>query len=982
MRIKPKTLLISLATAVTLYALLGFLLLPALGLYLVNKQFEQRATVPAHLESIRFNPFTLELTLSDLHIGEPEQPEVAFSRLYANLQVNSLWQRALHLRDVELEQASTRVHFAEDGTLNLTELFILPEPEDKPAEETEGGVFPLRIDRLALIGNSLQFQDLRPAEAVEFGYDAVDIELTNLSTLPDDNTLMQINASGPYGARIEWEGQLSISPLASSGTLHVHDAQLKTFWPYVHEQLPLVLNQGILDLSGLYQLSLAEGTELLLSDVRLQLRDLDLTTAEKPRLRLASLEVTDTSVDLARQEVRLGSIRSQGLEAWAARLKDGQIDLLQLLPPAAPAEPTETTAPSEPATETVASPDSGPALDTAALTATADAPSAPEEPAAWRILLGEAQLQDYRLRLTDHQPAQPVQLDIGPLNLNVSDFDSQSESPFNLSLDTGLNQDGSLAVTGAVGINPVTADLQIRTQNIDLSLAQPYLEPLVRLELKSGLLDSQLGLQLTDTSPLQLQVSGQAAVHGLHVVDGPAKRDLLKWKTLQLDELRYQGNSLSINRVALQQPYVRFIINRDMSTNFSNLVITQADSAPASQQPGDPFGIRIGGINISDGSANFADFSLTPNFATGIEQLNGSIGTLDNQSNKTAAVDLNGKVDRYAPVTIKGSLTPFDPLNSLDIATRFKSVELTTLTPYSGKFAGYPIRKGRLNLDLHYRINQGQLQADNKLLLEDLQLGERVDSPDAVDLPIRLAIALLKDTKGNIDIELPVSGDLNSPEFSVMPIVWQTLRNLVLRATQAPFKFIAGLAGAGDADLSQLSFSPGSDQLNIQTQQVLNTLASALQERPQLILEVQGVSATDPDGPALAAVRLDQEMRQLAASKMRRPPEDLAEIELDEKDQTRLINDLYEQRHPEEPEAWQELTREERNLARRQALIDSWSDAPLPLRRLAQQRAATIKHWLVDEGGLEADRIHLLEVSEGTADEDGNIASQLQLGSG
>nr|WP_285261355.1 DUF748 domain-containing protein [Halopseudomonas bauzanensis] len=949
MRIKPRILLISLASAVALYALLGSLLLPAIALHVVNKQFEQRATVPARLDSIKFNPFTLELTLSGLHIGEPEQPQVAFDRLYANLQIDSLWTSAVHLRDVELEQASTRVHFAEDGTLNLTELFTLPEPEEQVVDESDSGPFPVRIDRLALIGNSLQFQDLRTAEPVEFGYDAVDIELTNLSTLPDDNTLMQISASGPYGARIDWEGQLSISPLTSSGTLEINDAQLSTFWPYVHEQLPLNLNSGALNLSSAYQLSLVDGTELVLSDVQLQLSDLDLAAENQPLLRLSSLEVSDTSMDLARREVRLGTLHSQELEAWAARQQDGQIDWLALLPPA------------EPTTEQQA--------------------AEPEQP--WRILLSQAQLRDYRLHLTDRQPNKPVELNIGPLNLDLSEFDSQSESPFQLRLDTVLNESGELAVTGAVGINPISVDLQVETEDIDLTLAQPYIEPLVRLELRSGQLDSTLRVQLEQLEPLQLAVTGQAGVQQLHVVDGPAKRDLLKWQSLQLDDLDYQGNNLSINKASLRQPYVRFIINRDMSTNFSDLMVPQPTDAPetVTSDSSEPFGIRIGGISINNGSANFADFSLTPNFATGIEQLNGNIGTLDNQSNKAAAVDLNGKVDRYAPVTIKGSLTPFDPLNSLHIATSFKNVELTTLTPYSGKFAGYRIRKGRLNLDLHYQIDRGQLKADNRMLLEDLQLGERVDSPDAVDLPVRLAVALLKDTKGNIDIELPVAGDLNSPEFSVMPIVWQTLRNLVLRATQAPFKFIAGLAGAGDADLSQLGFAAGSAELDPQARQTLATLSSALQERPQLILEVEGNSAANADGPALAGQRLEYEMRQLAASKMRRPPENPTEIELDDKDQAKLIRELHEQRALPVAEQWQELPREERDQVMRQALIDSWSDSPLPLRRLAQQRASTIKDWLVDEGGLEAERIHLLDASEGAADGDGNVATQLQLGS-
>lgn len=959
MRMKPKTLLISLVAALTLYALLGFVLLPAITLHLVNKQLEQRATVPAQLDDIKFNPFTLELTLHGLHIGEPQQPEVAFSRLYANLQIDSLWTRAVHLRDLELEQASTRVHFAENGSLNLAELFILPESPEQP-EDSDSGPFPLRIDRLALIDNSLQFRDLRPAEPVEFGYDAVDMELSNLSTLPEDNALMQVSASGPYGARIDWQGRLGISPLTSSGTLRISEAQLSTFWPYVQEQLPLTLHQGSLDISAEYQLSLAEGTELRLSDVQMQLSDLDLASADNPLLRLNSLEISDTSLDLVRREVRLGSIRSQGLEAWATRQEDGQIDWLQLL------QPGNTT------TETTSGEQATPA------TAEVDSET---EAAPWRILLSAAQLREYQLHLTDHQPSQPVKLDIGPLNLDLNDFDSLAETPFQLRLDTALNTDGHLNMTGEVGINPVSADLQVETRDIDLTLAQAYIEPLVRLELKSGLLGTRSRVQLSQLEPLQLQVTGQAGVQQLHVVDGPAKRDLLKWQSLQLDEFDYRGDSLSIGKVNLQQPYVRFIINRDMSTNFSDLVVSQPAADTSDSTDSEPMAIRIGGIDITNGSANFADFSLRPNFATGIEQLNGHIGTLDNQSPKAAAVDLSGKVDRYAPVSIKGSLTPFDPLNSLDIATRFQNVELTTLTPYSGKFAGYRIRKGRLNLDLHYQIDQGQLKADNRLLLEDLQLGERVDSADAVDLPVRLAVALLKDTKGNIDIELPVAGDLNNPEFSVMPIVWQTLRNLVLRATQAPFKFIAGLAGAGNTDLSQLGFAAGSAELNPEARQTLGTLSTALQERPQLILEVEGISAISADGPALAAQRLEHEMRQLAASKMRRPPENPAEIELDEKDQARLVRELHEQRALPVPEQWKELSRDERDLAMRQALIESWSDSPLPLRRLAQQRAATIKDWLVDEGGMEAERIHLLDASEGAADSNGLVATQLQLGS-
>src|SRR5690606_23705493 len=333
-------------------------------------------------------------------------------------------------------------------------------------------------------------------------------------------------------------------------------------------------------------------------------------------------------------------------------------------------------------------------------------------------------------------------------------------------------------------------------------------------------------------------------------LDTLRERDFVRWKQVRVGGLDYRhGESLNIERVELDQPYARFVINENLTTNVSELIVPQPATANDTKaETGKPLAIHIGGVAIKDGSANFADFSLTPSFATAIQQMNGRIGVLDNQKPQAASVDIQGKVDRYAPMSIKGKLTPFDPLNSLDIATSFKNVELTTITPYSGKFAGYRIRKGRLNLDLHYRIEKGQLNAENKVLVENLQLGERVDSPDAVDLPIRLAVALLKDTQGRIAIELPVQGDLNNPEFSVMPIVWQTLRNLVLRAAQAPFKFIAGLVGGSNVDLSTVPFSAGSAQLDDDARQVLDTLAKALEERPNLRLEVEGQAAQSADG--------------------------------------------------------------------------------------------------------------------------------------
>ena len=954
-----KRALSALLITVFLYSLIGFLILPGIALRIANQQLAQYATLPASLQRVQLNPFTLELSLWGLRIGESGQEQLSFQRLYANLQSDSLWSGALHLSDVELDGARTEILFAKDGTLNLTQLFNLPQSQAEPkAENSEP--FPLRIDSIRLREKSLRFQDLRPSEAVEFAYDALNLELHNLSTLAGDNAEMTMTASGPHGAQIDWRGQVSLTPITSSGSLSVSDGRLSTFWPYVRDALPLVLKEGQVDLSSDYRLDLSSGTELQLSKIKVQLAPFAIDDPQgKPLVRLQRLDIDNTSLDLAKQQVVVGEVRSQGLEAWAAREADGQLDWQKLFakPESAnseAAEPAQQAGESKP----------------------------------WQVLLQDVQLRDYKAHLADRVPQQEVAVDVGPLNLDLKNFDSLGDKPFDLRLDTGLGKQGKLQAAGNVQLSPTSAQLKVATQDIDLRLAQAYLSPFIRLELRSGLLGSDLDVQLTSTEPLALSVTGSAHVDQLHTLDTLRERDFVRWKQVRVGGLDCRhGESLAIERVELDQPYARFVINENLTTNVSELIVPQPTTPNESKaDAGKPLAIRIGGVAINDGSANFADFSLTPSFATAVQQMNGRIGVLDNQKPQAASVDIQGKVDRYAPMSIKGKLTPFDPLNSLDIATSFRNVELTTITPYSGKFAGYRIRKGRLNLDLHYRIEKGQLNAENKVLVENLQLGERVDSPDAVDLPIRLAVALLKDTQGRIAIELPVQGDLNNPQFSVMPIVWQTLRNLVLRAAQAPFKFIAGLVGGSNVDLSTVPFVAGSAELQGDARQALDTLAKALEERPNLRLEVEGQAAQNADGPLLAEQRLQREFRETWYKVLQRRgdrvPASPDELTVAEDEQAALLEGIYRTRLKQQPPAeWAEMDKEQRQQNMRKAVLDSWAQSKLLLRQLAQQRAATIKDYLVEQGGLYDERVYLIDANLGEPEADGRVLTTLHLDS-
>ncbi|MGG7647517.1 MULTISPECIES: DUF748 domain-containing protein [unclassified Pseudomonas] len=966
----------ALLTALALYSLLGFLILPGIALRVANQQLASYATTPATIQRIELNPFSLEVTLWGLIIGEPGKEQVGFERLYANLQIDSLWTKALHLSDIEIDKPKTEILFGKDGKLNLLGLFKIPVSEPTPADP-DAKPFPLRIERIKLAGGYVHFQDARPSEPIEFLYDKLDFELKNLSTLPEDSADMTLMAVGPGGGQIDWTGNFSLIPLASEGKLKITDGKMKSFWPYVRDALPLVLENGILSLSTDYKLNLSKETELLLSNVAVSIAPFAIKAPDgRPLAKLERLDISETTVDLAKQQVVVGKIRSQKLETWAALEADGQLDWQKLF----------ASQPSKAAVKAKAEPASAPA----AADSPKPEPAPPSKP--WQVLLKDVQLRNYQVHLADRKAQPAVALDVGPLNLDLQNFDSLNGSPFNLKLDTGVGKQGKITADGIVNLAPVSARLNVQTRDIDLRVAQSYINPFIRLELRSGMLGSDLAVDLKSTEPLAFNVTGRAQVDQLHTLDTLKTRDFLKWQQLVLEGLNYQhGDSLSIDKVNLFQPYVRFMINDDRTTNVDDLLIPQppdsgaktAAAKPAGKEK--PLGIHIGGIAINDGSANFADFSLTPNFATAVQQLNGQIGTIDSRQAKPASVDIKGKVDRYAPVTIKGAVNPFDPMASLDIATSFKRVELTTLTPYSGKFAGYRIRKGRLNLDLHYKITNGRLLAENKVVVEQLQLGEKVDSPDAVSLPLKLAIALLKDVDGKISIELPVSGDLNNPQFSVMPIIWQTLRNLIVKAAAAPFKMIGGLvSGGGSEDLGTVSFAPGSSDLSKDAEDSLVKLSQALKERPALRLEIEGTAAASSDGPLIAEQRLEREYQYNYYKMLQRRgdkvPAQASLLQVPDNEKGPLLEGIYRTRLKTQPPAeWKDLGKEERTAKMREGVIKFWSSSDVLLRQLGQERASSIKDYLVDKGQLADDRVYFIDANLGEAESDGRVVTPLHL---
>ncbi len=374
--------------------------------------------------------------------------------------------------------------------------------------------------------------------------------------------------------------------------------------------------------------------------------------------------------------------------------------------------------------------------------------------------------------------------------------------------------------------------------------------------------------------------------------------------------------------------------------------------------------IDIGTVKVASGSANFADFWIKPNYAVSLQELVGSISGLSSDPKSRAKVDLNGRVDRYAPASIQGTMNLLSAALFTDIHVKFDGVELTSVTPYSGHFAGYAIEKGKLSIDVSYQVENRQLTANQKFHIDQLELGDRVESPDAVKLPLKLAVALLKDRNGVIDIDLPMTGSLDDPQFKMGPLIWKAFIGLLGKIVTSPFTLLAKLGGRSD-EINQVDFAAGSAALDAAGQERMVALAKALKERPSLELEVPTAYAPDADSQAISKQRLDEQLKALGATAA---TDDAARFDLLRKAFEKDLGAktppppataaVLEQRKKKAPD----LSYDAANTELVAALAEKHPVTEAELGELARARAQAIRDSLLSSGEVDAKRVFILGI--------------------
>jgi len=568
----------------------------------------------------------------------------------------------------------------------------------------------------------------------------------------------------------------------------------------------------------------------------------------------------------------------------------------------------------------------------------------------------------------------PLNLEFSPVTLKVSGLAAENGQPASIEVDMVPNGQGNVSVRGTLGFSPLKGDLRYQVSGMALAPYQTFLEPYARLRLERGALQSEGRVELGAGKTGELRFTGKAAITDFSSLDPEHGQHFARWRNLAVDDIRFvSGQSLGTGRITAQDPYLRVAIDTNRVSNLQQILGDGKSPAPK-REPATPakppaqnapvLRTRIGLITIRNGSANFSDESLTPNFTIGMQELNGTVKGLSSENDARAAVSLRGQVDRYAPATIEGEINPLAVQAYTDITLRFENIELTTFTPYSGKFAGRRIEKGKLNLDLRYRLFSRELRGENKIILDQFTLGERVESRDALDLPLELAVAILRDPHGVIKVDMPVRGNLDDPDFGYGRLVFQALRNLIMKAVTAPFSLLAASLGGGE-ELGYVVFAPGQSDLTPTEQAKLGKLASALATRPTLNLEIRGATADEADRLAIATHRL---LRRSEST----PPG--APLRLSE--QRRLL-ELYKEKFKDAPIQGSDEQAVEQA---RKKLAATVAIKPAELQELARNRGLAIGEYLVTRAKFPKQRVFLANPGTGATAASDGVHVEMKLG--
>ncbi|EKS9913280.1 DUF748 domain-containing protein [Burkholderia multivorans] len=913
---------------------------------------------------------------------------------------------AMHFDEIRLDRPVIDLSRDKQGVLNVEKLAGSPAAAPKAASAAANGAsraavaaasapaasgaqaagtkappLDLTIRHVAIDGGTVNLDDRVPATPTALALTKLAATLDGFALQRKTPAKYTLSTSLSRGGDLKAEGTVDVAAKQVDTKLVVDALALAPLQPYLGEATRARVLDGALGATINAKADWGKTPlDAQVADSELSLKSLKLATpdAKAPAIVLPDARAKIAKVDVAARTAEIASVDAHGLALDVKRLKNGNIDLAAFASPAQPAVPQRTVA----------------------RKAQAAAPS-------WHYRIDALNVKEASANFTDLSTPRPVKLAIRPLDLSVQKLGDDMTKPLPVQLKATLNRKGSLNVTGDVTAQPLKLALKIDGNRVDAAAFEPYFGSALNATIASALLNAQGNLtfaQAKDT--MRAAYRGNVALVDVRMLDKATSDPFAGWRSLALTNLKAnyddKGTDVDAARVTFSNFYGRVLLDAQGRLNLNDIVAketgpaqsltrdasksepvplspgvtppaaAQAASAAAAQQasatvvvkaapaPQRPVRMHFGELVLQNGRVTYTDNFIKPNYTANLVAIKGTVGAFGTDSTTSAPVDVAANLAGNGPISIKGSVNPLIDKPALDLTATAHDIELTNLTPYSAKYAGYPITKGKLNVDLHYQLANDQLKANNHIFIDQLTFGDHIDNDTATKLPVKLAISLLKNTRGEIDVNLPVSGSLSNPEFSVGGLIWRALLNLIAKAVTSPFSLLAHAFGSGGEDLGYVEFAPGSAVLTDAQQKKLDTVVKMLTEKPSIRLDLIGRVDPDKDTPGLRTAYVDRLVRQQKLKDVVGQGEsiDPMTVNVEPGEYDKYLTRAYKAADFKKPRNLIGLQKTLPEADMKKALAEHAPADDNALRALAQQRAQAVRQYL--DGKIDAKRVFVV----------------------
>lgn len=882
------------------------------------------------------------------------KPVLAVAELEVELAEVKPFSGRYHFSRLRLQQPELDLARAPDGSFNLESLLPTGSPNKAGARASARKEAPLefQLSSARIRDGLVRYSDHAVAGGFSTRLEGITLDLRDLASnrqqIPAEIRLDYKTASGESFSH---QDRLRLQPFEYDGNLTVKGLQPALYGQYYGAFLSGgEIRRG--SVNGIFHYRVASqdkkdaGNEL---QVEAGIERLDISEfvfglqgRKGELLKLRNLTLTDGVIQPGAQQARIGEINAQGVALEATRFADGRFDFMAL----------------------------------------AGTSSGKKASPPWTFSLGKAGISNSALRFEDRATGgQPAVVTADDIELQLSGLTTaKGAAPTNLSLRGKIGKEGRLALKGTFVPEPFRTDFDLDLQNFALPLLQPYLAQHAQLDIRAGQFSAKGRLSFRQhRESMYGSLAGQLTVRNFDSFDRINSQDFLRWNEFAVHQAKVELEpfSFSVGEVAVDGLASRLILDEKGRLNLREIQrsteeLAQSDNAVAAVEGAEntvaesplPWkSMKVDRIVLKNSNIAFSDRFVRPNYNAFLGNLSGELTGLSSDQGAVAKLDVHARIGRSAPVMIRGEISPFSQDRRLDIEAQVKDFDLHGLSGYSGRYIGYGIARGKLSATLNYRIEDRKLAAENHVFLDQLTFGDAVDSPEATHLPVRLAVSLLKNSRGEIDLHLPVGGTLDDPQFSVFGLVLRAFVGLISKAITSPFALF------GQEELSQLDFDAGSFQIGEAQEKKLRELAKSLEDRPSLKLDITGQADIRRD---IEGVRYNKLRNMVRAERRRASKAPLAgEADPEGEEYADLLEAVYKQAKIKKPRNFVGLTKSLPVEEMEKLLMESIDVKQEDVDILASRREATVQRWLVDQGGIAPDRLFRRALTDAEAKESG-----------